>query len=299
MTVEFGLHIDAYPIAEGREAVEAYIERTFNSLSDHVTTLWFMDHLQFGTWEFFEGWTLAAYLAGAYPRFKYGHLVNSQAFRNPALLAKMGASMQFLTGGRFILGIGAGWHKEEYDAYNYQLAAPGVRIEQLADTLEILRAMWTQFPATYHGKHYRVENAYCTPRTNPPPPIMVGTNGKKALAVTARLADAWNYDYRTEIFMPAYITLKQECEKIGRNFEEIQLTAGGGAHFPKDVSEYRAPDPNDSTAAPKLGPTPADAVEQLRPFIDLGVTHFQIGFEDQHSIDVFCEEVAPKLVQLA
>ena len=294
MAVEFGIRITTFPIKHGRSEVEAFIERRLNSFSPQITTIWTMDHLQFGDEAFFEGWVLLAYLAGAYPRFKYGHLVNSQAFRNPALLAKMGASMQFLTGGKFFLGIGAGWHKEEYAAYNYELAAPGVRVEQLADTLEILRAMWTQFPATYHGKHYRVENAYCTPQNNPPPPILVGTNGKKALAVVARLADAWNYDYRVETFMPAYNILKQECAKIGRDVEEIQLTACGLAHFPNDVSEYRTPDPNDPLDEPNLGPTPADAIEQLRPFVDMGVTHFQIGFKDQRSIDVFCEEVAPK-----
>jgi alkanesulfonate monooxygenase SsuD/methylene tetrahydromethanopterin reductase-like flavin-dependent oxidoreductase (luciferase family) len=254
-----------------------------------------------------EAWVLIAYLAGAYPRFRYGHLVNCQSFRNPALLAKMGASMQYLTKGRFIMGLGAGWCKEEYDAYNFDFDAPGARVEQLAETIEILHAMWTQSPATYHGKHYHIENAYCSPQPAPLPPILVGANGKKALGVTARLADAWNWDYAMSAFEPAYRMLKQQCAAIGRDVGEIELTLAGGAHFPNDPSAFVPADPSAVQIAaagyvvpeePKLGPTPADAIEQLRPFVELGVRHFQIWFEDQRTIDRFCAEVAPQLAHL-
>jgi len=163
-----------------------------NSLSEHITTVWLSDRLQNGDEPNFESWVLMAHLAGLYPRFTYSHMVSCQSYRNPALLAKMGATMQHLTGGKFILSVGAGWHKEEYDSYNFDFATPGARVEQLAETIEIVRALWTQSPATYHGKHYHIENAYCSPQPNPMPLILVGTNGKKALAVTARLADAWN-----------------------------------------------------------------------------------------------------------
>jgi alkanesulfonate monooxygenase SsuD/methylene tetrahydromethanopterin reductase-like flavin-dependent oxidoreductase (luciferase family) len=248
-----------------------------------------------------------AHLAELYPQFTYSHLVNCQSYRNPALLAKMAATMQHLTGGKFILSLGAGWHKEEYDSYNFDFATPGTRVEQLADTIEIVRAMWTQSPATYHGRHYHIENAYCNPQPNPIPPILVGTNGKKALAVAAQLADAWNWDFTMSVFESAYRVLKQECDTIGRDVREIRLTLGGTAHFSKDPSEFV---PADTTAVaiaeagyivpvePILGPTPADAIEQLRPFIERGVRHFQIAFKDQRTIDKFCEEVAPQVAHL-
>src|SRR5262245_3078275 len=229
MTVDFGIRLSRYPEDSG-EDVHAYYERTLNSLSEHITTVWLSDHLQKGDQPNFESWVLMAYLAGLYPRFKYSHLVSCQSYRNPALLAKMAATMQHLTRGQFILSLGAGWHKEEYDAYNFDFATPGARVEQLAETIEIVRALWTQSPATYHGKHYHIENAYCSPQPNPLPPLLIGTNGKKALAVAARLADAWNWDFTMSAFESAFRVLKQECNAIGRDVREIRLTLGGTAH---------------------------------------------------------------------
>jgi alkanesulfonate monooxygenase SsuD/methylene tetrahydromethanopterin reductase-like flavin-dependent oxidoreductase (luciferase family) len=89
----------------------------------------------------------------------------------------MGATLQYLTGGRFIMGLGAGWMEDEYRAYGYDFPSPSVRVAQLAETIEILRAMWTQSPATYSGRHYRVEQAYCEPRPDPMIPIMIGSAG--------------------------------------------------------------------------------------------------------------------------
>jgi hypothetical protein len=90
--------------------------------------------------------------------------------------------------------------------------------------------------------------------------------------------------------------LKQRCEEIGRDFGELWLTACGTAHFPQDRTEFVPADP--TKEEPKLGPTRAHAIEQLRPFVELGVSHFQIVFEDQRTIDRFCEEVAPRVAQL-
>src|SRR5207245_7286007 len=136
--------------------------------------VWGCDHLRVGAERGVAGWTGRTYLAAAVPRFRYGHLVLSQSFRNRALLAKMAASLQELTGGRFILGIGAGWHEEEYRAYGYDFPSDAVRVEQLEEALQIIKAMWTEEKATFEGKHYRVIEARCAPRPDPMPTIMVG-----------------------------------------------------------------------------------------------------------------------------
>ncbi|MBP8948740.1 MAG: LLM class flavin-dependent oxidoreductase, partial [Candidatus Promineofilum sp.] len=96
---------------------------------------------------------------------------------NPAHLAKMAATAQALSGGRVFVGIGAGWNEEEYRSYGWPFPAPKVRIEQLAESIQIMRAMWSGHPTTFQGKHYQINEAYCEPRPNPAPPIVVGGAG--------------------------------------------------------------------------------------------------------------------------
>ena len=153
------------------------------------TTVWRSDHFQVGDADIWEGWTELVYLAALFPDLRFGHLVLGQSYRNPALLAKMAATLQDLTGGRYILGLGAGWLEEEYAAYGYDYPSGGTRVAQLAEAIQVVRAMWAESPATFHGEHYRIERAVCLPKPEPPPPIMIGTNGPKALRVVARHAD--------------------------------------------------------------------------------------------------------------
>ena len=261
------------------------------------STVWISDHLQFGDRPFLEGWTLLTYLAAAFPRFRYGHLVLSQSFRNPALLAKMAASLQVLTGGRFIMGIGAGWHDEEYRAYNFEYPSGGTRVAQMAEAIEVMRAMWTQSPATYHGTHYQIEGAYCEPRPDPPIPIMVGTNGAKALAVTARLADWWNWDGPwEEVYRKPYEILRNECEGIGRPFEEITLTAGLTVWMPDDPAVFEPSYEHSfypGQTFPVLGPTAGEVIPAIERLVDVGVSHFQASFQDMATFKRFVSEVVP------
>jgi len=264
---------------------------------EEFSTVWISDHLQIGAEPRVEGWTALTYLAAAFPRFRYGHLVLSQSFRNPALLAKMAASLQELTGGRFILGIGAGWLEEEYRAYGYDYPSGGVRVAQLAEAIEVMRAMWTQSPATYHGTWYHVEGAYCEPRPDPPIPIMVGTNGPKALAVTARLADWWTWDGPWEAtYREPHEILRRQCETIGRPFEEIVLTAGLEVSLPDDPGTFRPTYKHsfypDSTFH-VIGPRSADAIREIETLVDVGVSHFQLAFDDLASLRRFVVEVVP------
>src|SRR5437868_8544814 len=145
-------------------------------LPAEFSTIWVDDHLQFRDRRVMEGWTRLTYLAAAFPRFRYGHLVLSQSFRNPALLAKMGATLQELTGGRFILGLGAGWNEEEYRGYGYDYPSGGVRGAQLEEAIQLIRTLWAASPADFTGTYYRLNGAHCEPRPEIPIPIMVGTN---------------------------------------------------------------------------------------------------------------------------
>ncbi len=147
-----------------------------------------IDHLQTDADDLLESFTTISYLAALHPQFSFGHTVICQSFRNPALLAKMGATLQFLSGGRFILGLGAGWNEAEYRAYGYDFPPASVRVEQLEETIQIIKALWTQEKATFQGKHYQVLDASCEPRPDPLPPIIIGAFKPKMLRLTATYA---------------------------------------------------------------------------------------------------------------
>ena len=131
----------------------------FKIIDSHFDSVWFTDHLQYDASPVLEGWTALTYFMGFYPHLTFGHTVLSQSFRNPALLAKMGATLHYLSRGRFILGIGTGWKKDEYLAYGYDFPPPKARIEQLEEALQIVKALWREEQVTFHGKHYQVVNA--------------------------------------------------------------------------------------------------------------------------------------------
>jgi alkanesulfonate monooxygenase SsuD/methylene tetrahydromethanopterin reductase-like flavin-dependent oxidoreductase (luciferase family) len=292
MGVEYGLVIYA-----GRERQEGdshdYYRDLLGSLPAQFTTVWVSDHLQFDMEPTLEGFTLISYLAAEFPRLTFGNFVAGQNYRNPALLAKMGATLQYLTGGRYILGVGAGWHEEEYRAYGYDYPSPSVRVMQLAETVEIVRAMWTQVPATYHGQYYHIENAKCIPQPDPMIPIMIGSNGTKVLQVVARSADMWSWTgpYK-EWFVPKYEQLRRNCEEVGRDVGEISLCIEFSVEFPDDPQTFVQPWEDGKITNYVLGPTPKDAIEQVRPYVDFGVRRFALTL-DRPTLQRFCDEVMP------
>ena len=189
MAVEFGLQLTSIPpeAANDGDVLGCY-RRMVEALSPEFTTLWVSDHFQSGDTPILEGWTRLTYLAALFPHLKVGHLVLGQGYRNPALLAKMGATLQYLTGGRFILGIGAGWHEEEYRAYGYGYPSPGTRVAQLAEASRSSGCCGRSRRPPSRATHYRIENAYCEPRPDPIPPILIGSPSPRVLRLTARLS---------------------------------------------------------------------------------------------------------------
>jgi alkanesulfonate monooxygenase SsuD/methylene tetrahydromethanopterin reductase-like flavin-dependent oxidoreductase (luciferase family) len=190
---------------------------------DPFDSLWFPDHVQYEQHKVAEGWSLLAFALARYPDKLCGHDVLCNSFRNPAHLAKMAATAQTISGGRVVLGLGAGWHSEEYQAYGWPFPSARVRIAQLAESIQLIRALWSNAPATYHGQHYQVTNAYCEPRPNPAPPIMVGGAGEQyLLRVVAEHADWWNYVFSSpEEYRQKQTALKRHCQAVGRDYDTI------------------------------------------------------------------------------
>ena len=168
------------PVPVGLNVWSRLVEELFPYLDKTVgpfDSLWFPDHVQYGANKVAEGWTLLAFALARYPDKLCSHEVLCNSFRNPAHLAKMAATAQALSGGRVILGIGAGWNEEEYRAYGWPFPPTPVRIAQMSEAIELIRLMWTTSPATYQGEHYRISRAYCEPKPYPVPPVVVGGHG--------------------------------------------------------------------------------------------------------------------------
>ncbi len=145
---DFGLMLHPRPKNFPARELADFNRQFIRTLPEGFTTLWVEDHLEWGEDATIECLTTMAYFAAEFPAYHVGSLVMSQAYRNPALLAKMMANLQLLSGGRFILGLGAGWKEEEYRAYGYPFPDTRTRTEQLAEAAAIIKAMWTQRPAT-------------------------------------------------------------------------------------------------------------------------------------------------------
>ena len=182
------------------------------------------DHLAIASEYRLECWTLLTWIAARYPGVTVGGQVMCNSYRNPALVAKMGASLQAISSGRFVLGYGAGWHGPEYAAYGYEFPSTRVRIEMLEEGIQLIKAMWAGSPASFSGKHYQVADAYCEPVPDPDPPIMVGGKGKKyTLAVVARQADWWTVNYDTIDELRSVVgSLREHCQAEGRDFGSIR-----------------------------------------------------------------------------
>ncbi len=184
------------------------------------------------------------------------------------------------------------------------------RVEELGEAIDILRAMWTQAPATFEGRHYRIREAYCEPRPDPPIPILVGGRRPKLMRVAAAKADYWSWDGPIERYGPLVDELRTACLEVGRDWATMGLHASGEAYFPADLADFPALDHPAGTMASVtsaqdptglyageidwvMGPTPDDAIRQLRPLIDLGVTMVSVYFHDRRSAEVFAREVIP------
>ncbi len=271
-----------------------HVHRLLNSVKGHYASAWSIDHLQGDT---LEGWTAVAYLSALHPELVWGHTVLCQSFRNPALVAKMGATLQFMSGGRFVLGIGAGGQAAEYMAYGYEFPRGSIRVEELDETVQIVKAMWTQERATVAGKHYRVKEARCEPKPDPMPTIMVGAFGPKMLRLTARHADWWNVSSTGINVYRSYLQeFERACDEVGRDPATVRRVWSGGCVCAPTESEAADLAAGRHQVGEDFAGTPAQIVEQMRPFVELGVDYFMLdcgGFPRLTTVEMLVNEVLP------
>jgi alkanesulfonate monooxygenase SsuD/methylene tetrahydromethanopterin reductase-like flavin-dependent oxidoreductase (luciferase family) len=290
ITIDFGLMLRQNDPGHAMGEVMEYNRRCIEALKRGFTTIWLEDHLQVGQTDNLECLSTLSFLAARYPDFHFGTLVLAQSYRNPALVAKMAANLQFLTSGRFIVGLGAGWKEDEYIAYGYPFPDTRTRLEQLEEAAIILRTMWTQQPATYVGKHYQIRDAWCEPQPTPMIPLLIGGGGeRRTLAIVARHADWWNYNSVTvEEYGRKLAVLKEHCERVGRDIAEIRLTYLGTLSVSENPSRVvRHPQKH------YIAGNAAEVIRELESFRGLGVSHFMFRMPDLATVEHFVEAVVP------
>lgn len=307
MTVDFGLALVESHAPTSLTQWMDNLDLIVPQLEGHFQSLWMTDHLFWNEDFAYEVWTVLSFLAARFPKFDVGPMVMGQNYRNPALLAKMAATLQQLSQGRYIMGIGAGWKEDEYRAYNWELPPFSVRLEQLDDTIEIFKRLWTQNgKVTYHGKHYKIDEAILEPKPQPVPPICIGVAGDKALAVAARHADWWNIsDCDIARFKERTAALEQHCEKIGRDPKTIRRTWFGRvvtgrteAEIQKRANSWKMP----FTRENAFVGAPAQVAQDMAEFVAAGCDYFMIdilGLPNDDILSMVVNEIVPQVRKLS
>ncbi|GIW10664.1 MAG: LLM class F420-dependent oxidoreductase [Dehalococcoidia bacterium] len=276
------------------------------------TTLWARDHVSLehvtGETSCLECWTVLSALARDTSRVKLGSLVLCTPFRNPALVAKMAATLQLVSNGRLVLGLGAGHVQREFEEYGYPFPSPGERVQMLQEAVEIIRLMFREHRPSYQGRFFRIHQALNEPKP-PPPPILIGASRPRALRVVARYADLWNSPDDLEGFLAGREELLRACAEVGRDPTTLRLVARLSVIVDRDEARARAR--HERVCQQRLGQpylrsrilvgSPERIAEQVAPLVKLGVRDFIATFwetdRQAECLEQFMRELAPLIRQ--
>jgi F420-dependent oxidoreductase-like protein len=284
----FGLHLPLYtfPDTPPERIFDRVLEQAHAAESAGFSLVTVMDHLYqiagvgAETEPMLEGWSTLNALARETTKVRLGTLVSGVTYRNPALLAKMVTTLDVISGGRAIFGLGAAWNETEHIGYGYDFPGVGERMDRLDEALTIARAMFTEERATFTGRHYRIDNALNAPKPIQPggPRIMVGGGGEqRTLRIAAKHADMTHwFPLGLEALKHKNEVLVGWCESIGRDPSTIERTMAtpvivAGTEAEVTAMRDRLPPERRAHVA---GGTPEQAAEGLRPYLDAGFTGF-------------------------
>ncbi len=317
LKLKFGVFLPFYAYQSKKETSASLFRRVRDVVLDcerlGYNAVWLDDHLMYKKTPILECWTTLAALASVTTSIRIGTMVTSNAFRNPALLAKMAATVDVLSSGRLEFGIGAGIQQEEHTAYGYPFPEPNVRIERLNESVDIIKRLWTQEKASYHGKHYHVEEAICEPKPlqKPHPPITIGGSGEKlTLKVTAQHANRLDFGYMPtmQLYKHKLQVLENHCRAVGRDFGEIEkscwpagqiLVASNRKELDEKVQRLKPENmAREDFEKDSFVGTPDECTAMMQTYVDLGVTYFMLFFGDLPDLSglrLFAENVAKQV----
>jgi probable F420-dependent oxidoreductase len=248
------------------------------------------DHLHGGR-PTYEPWTMLSWIAAATSRIRVATRVLAVPYRHPAVLAKMAETLDRLSGGRLILGLGGGAVDQEFRAFGVGVGSPRDKVDGLDEAIRILRGVWSQPKFTFAGRLYRTDDAELEPKPDHPIPIWLGTYGRRALAVTGQLADGWipSLDYAPPEQIPALRErVLAAARAAGRDPDELTCAYNLSVR----IDEHADPEPS------VVAGTPDAVTERLRSFAELGFTAMNfipVGPGQQEQIERLAREVLPAL----
>jgi probable F420-dependent oxidoreductase len=266
-------------------------------------SLWLGDHLLYrrpaqppkGPW---EAWSTLAALAEATSRVELGPLVASTSFHNPAMLAKKAATLDEISGGRLVLGLGAGWNEVEYEAYGFPFDH---RVDRFEEAFTIIRTLLREGHIDFEGRYYQARDCELVPRGPRAggPPLMIGSNGRRMLRIAAPHVDSWNVWH--DLFAndasrlgPFITALDEACAEVGRDPREIERTATMLVQLPGGSGRAQGGDWGERT--PALRAAPEELGRAIEAYRALGISHIQLVL-DPITIESI-EALAPTLETL-
>jgi len=259
-----------------------------------------------------EGWVALTALAMKTQQVRVGTLVTGITYREPSVLAKMGATVDVITGGRLEMGLGAAWFQGEHEALGIPFPPVAERIKRLGEACEVIRRMWTEDAATFDGQYYQLKEAYCNPKPvqKPHPPILIGGGGEQlTLKMVARYADAWNAFGAPDVLRHKIEVLEGHCRAIGRDPQTIEKSVNVPPVLSKDASKLDAMLADmasrramtlDEAKAGMLWGSPDQAIKKIEAYRDMGVTHIILSLRapyDASQLELFAREVIPAVRQ--
>jgi F420-dependent oxidoreductase-like protein len=298
--VKIGLQIDSFKWPGGPAEIGPTLGRIARTAEDAgFDSIWLMDHffqirgVGPATDPMLEGWTTLGFLAGLTKRARLGLMVGGIHYRTAGLWAKTATTLDVLSGGRAWLGIGAAWNEDESRGLGFPMPPLGVRFEMLEEMLQITHALWTGERGTegaFSGRHYQANRLLNSPQalTRPHPPIMIGGGGEqKTLRLVAQYGDATNVFGDGPRVAHKYAVLREHCERIGRNYEEIERS--------------NLVDINVRTSGSGGGTAPTRIVDQFGELSDAGVQHVIMSLanvEDLGPLEVIGRDVISQVRDL-
>lgn len=268
--------------------------------------IWFADHFMPndgtppGLDPVLECWSVLAALAVAVPRARLGSLVCGNTYRHPAVLAKQASAVDVVSGGRVVLGLGAGWQDNEHTAYGIDFFDLKTRMDRLEEACQVITSLLAEERTTFDGAHYRLSEAPLAPKpVQQPLPLLIGGGGEqRTMRIAARYANEWNVWGTPDVLRRKIGVLSQRCDEVGRDVGEIRRSAQALLFLSDDQSFLDKMRSRDVGRAGVVG-TPAEVQDVLGAYVDAGVDEFivpdfTLGSPErrQETLDRFLQECA-------